>query len=125
MPSFNQVTLMGNLTRDPELRDAGGTAVCDLGLAVNRTWKNRDGEKQEEVSFFDITVWAASAENCAKYLSKGRAVLVSGRLLQDRWQDKESGENRSKVKVVASSVQFLGGKNDDAAKEDDGGEPPF
>ena len=107
--SINQVTLVGNLTRDPELRQAGDTSVTDLGVAVNDRVK-RDGEWQDEASFIDVTVWGKQAENCAKYLGKGSPVGVAGRLKQDRWQN-DAGENRSKVKVVAYTVQFLSSRN--------------
>jgi len=112
--NLNQVSLVGNLTRDPELREAGGTSVCDLGLAVNERIK-RKGEWQEEASFFDITVWGNQADACAKYLHKGSPVAVGGSLRQERWE--KDGQNRSKVKVIARTVQFLGGKNGDSDGE--------
>lgn len=106
MPSFNKVLLMGNLTRDPELRfTAGGAAVCSLGLAVNRKYKQGD-EWKEEVCFVDITVWGKQAENCAEYLSKGSAAFIEGRLHLNSWAT-ESGEKRNKLEVVANTVQFL------------------
>lgn len=102
MASFNKVILMGNLTRDPETKyTQGGQAVCNFGLAINR----KSGEK-EDVDFFDIEVWDKQAENCSTYLHKGNGVLIEGRLKQDRWED-ESGNKRSKIKIVASVVQFL------------------
>lgn len=111
MASVNVVTLVGNLTRDPELRHTkGGTAVCDLGLAVNEREKEGD-EWVERASFFDVTVWGNQAEACSKYLAKGKQVAVAGRLRQERWTN-DAGENRSKVKVVAQTVQFLGSKAD-------------
>jgi single-strand DNA-binding protein len=113
MASFNQVTLVGNLTRDPELRyTPGGTAVCDLSLAVNEKWKGKDGQMNEEVSFIDCTCWGKTAEVAAKYLSKGRSCLVSGRLKQDRWDDKTTGAKRSKIHVVVNVIQFLGAKGE-------------
>jgi len=111
--SFNRVILMANLTRDPELRyTGGGTAVCSLSLAVNRRVKKGD-RWEEEASFFDIVVFGKIAENSAEYLAKGRPVLVEGELVQRRWDDQE-GRKRSKVEVVANTVQFLGGRGDSA-----------
>ncbi len=109
MANFNKVILVGNLTRDPERSyTPKGTAMTKFGLAVNRVYTTETGEKKEEVSYFDITTWGRSAENCAQYLSKGRPVLVEGRLQQDRWDDKESGQKRSKIHIIAETVQFLG-----------------
>ena len=109
MSSYNRVTVMGNLTRDPELkRVKSGQAVVDLGLALNRTWMNESGERQEEVTFVDVTGWGKNAENAAKYLQEGRSVLVEGRLQLDTWMDSKSGQNRSKLRVVAESLHFLG-----------------
>lgn len=123
MPSFNQVTLMGNLTRDPELRyTPQGIAVCDLALAVNRKFTKKDGEMVDEVVFVDITCWNKLAEIAAEFLKKGRPLLVSGRLAQDRWEEEGTGKKRSKLLVVAETFQFLGsGSKDDAAPE--GGAP--
>jgi len=121
MASYNRVILMGNLTRDPELRyTPGGTAVANFSLAVNRRFKT-DDEVREEVDFFDIIVWGKQAENCSEYLSKGRPVLVEGRLQQNRWETSE-GQKRSKVEVVANSVQFLGSKSSDGSKGGRGAE---
>jgi single-strand DNA-binding protein len=112
MPSLNKVILMGNLTRDPEIKHtASGTAVGDIGLAVNRVTKDENGERREEVTFIDVTLWGRTAELAGQYLAKGRLVLIEGRLHLDQWQDKETGANRSKLKVVATNVQFLGGGN--------------
>jgi single-strand DNA-binding protein len=106
MASFNKVILMGNLTRDPEVRyTPNGAAVCELGLAVSRKF-NVNGQDRDEVCFVDIVVWNKQAENCGKYLQKGRPVLIEGRLQLDTWQNKE-GQNRSKLRVVAESVQFM------------------
>lgn len=113
MASVNQVVIVGNLTRDPELRSlSSGTSVCELGVAVNERYKSGD-EWQDRAHFFDITVWGAQGESCAQYLTKGRQVAIVGRLQQDRWEDKETGKNRSKVKITANTVQFLGGKPED------------
>ena len=107
MANYNKVILMGNLTRDPELRyTPNGTAVATLSLAVNRRYKVND-ETREETDFFDIVVFGKQAENCSEYLQKGRPVLVDGRLQQRRWETDE-GQKRSKVEVVAFTVQFLG-----------------
>ena len=114
MASFNKVILMGNLTRDPEVRYiSSGTAVCTLGLAVNRTWYDKKaGQKKEEVTFVDVTLWDRTAEVAGEYLSKGRPVLIEGYLKMETWQDKQSGGNRSKHVVVADSMTMLGGKDD-------------
>ena len=103
---MNSVNLIGNLTRDVQVRYVGenNTAIATLGIAVN---VNRG--KKEETLFVDVDVWGAQAENCSKYLSKGRKVGVTGRLKQDHWEDKETGQKRSKILVVADSVQFLSG----------------
>jgi single-strand DNA-binding protein len=107
MIGLNKVFLMGNLTRDPELRyTPNGTAVAGFGVAVNRRYTTKEGDRKEEVNFFEVEVWDKQAENCNEYLSKGRGILVEGRLRQDRWED-ESGNKRSKLKIVASTVQFL------------------
>jgi len=105
--------LMGNLTRDPELKAVNGkSSVLEMGLAINRTIKSDNGESREEVTFVDVTVWGRTAENVAKYLKKGSSALVEGRLQFDSWQDKATGQNRSKLRVVADSVQFLSSPKD-------------
>ena len=106
---FNKVILMGNLTRDPETRTTpSGQSVTNFSLAVNRTWKGTDGQQQEAVSFIDCVAWGKPGEIIAQYLGKGRAVLVSGRLDQRSWDDKESGQKRSKVEVVVEDFNFVG-----------------
>lgn len=106
--SFNQVVLMGNLTRDPELRTTpNGTSVCGFSLALNRSYRDSGGEWQEATDFIDIVAWGPLGERVAQYLSKGRAALVSGRLQQRQWE--QDGQKRSKVEVVANDVTFLGG----------------
>ncbi len=118
MPSFNSVVLMGHLARDPELRyTPQGSAVCDFAIGMNSRFKRKDSDELvEEVTFVEITAWNRTAELCAEYLKKGRLVLVCGFLKQDRWEDTESGAKRSKVKVVAREVQFIGkGSQDDAS----------
>jgi single-strand DNA-binding protein len=109
MASLNKVLLIGNLTRDPELRyTPKGTAVAKFGIAVNRTWKNDSGEKKEEVTFIDIDVFGKTAENAGQYLKKGRPVLVEGRLKLDQWDDKQTGQKKTRLGVVGDSLQFLG-----------------
>jgi len=134
MASFNRVILAGNLTRDVELRHIpSGTAVADVGLAVNDRVKRGD-EWVDEVSFIDLTLWARQAENAAEYLSKGSAILVEGRLKQETWEDKEGGK-RSKLKVVVDQFKFIGGKSGSPKSEEkketvsagvsEGGDIPF
>jgi single-strand DNA-binding protein len=109
MASFNKVILMGNLTRDPELRyTPKGTAIAKVGLAVNRVWTNEAGEKKEEVTFVDVDIFGRTAENVGQYMRKGRPMLVEGRLKLDQWDDKQTGQKKSKLGVVAENVQFLG-----------------
>ena len=111
MANLNKVLLMGNLTRDPEVRyTPKGTAVTELGIAVNRIYTGENGEKREEVTFVDVTVWGRTAENVGEYLRKGRPVFIEGRLQLDSWEDKQSGQKRNKLKVVADNVQFLGSR---------------
>lgn len=109
MASFNRVILMGNLTRDPEVRYiASGQAVTELGLAVNRQWTDRNtNERKEEVTFVDVTLWGRTAEVAGEYLSKGRPVMIEGRLQLDQWEDRESGQKRSKLRVVGESMTML------------------
>ncbi|MCC8180665.1 MAG: single-stranded DNA-binding protein [Planctomycetes bacterium] len=112
MAGFNRGILIGNLTRDPELRyTPQGTAVADLRLAVTTVRGRSGSERKEETLFIDCTVWDRQAETCSEYLSKGRPVLVEGRLIEDQWQDKETGERRSRIKVYVQNVQFLGGRD--------------
>lgn len=107
MNSFNKVILLGNLTRDPEVRYIpSGTAVASFAIAVNRRYK-QGTETKDEVSYFDIVVFGKQAENCGQYLNKGDAILVEGRLQQRRWDDKDSGQKRSKIEVVAQAVNFM------------------
>jgi single-strand DNA-binding protein len=109
MASFNKVILMGNLTRDPELRyTPKGTAIAKVGLAVNRVWTNEAGEKKEDVTFIDVDVFGRTAENVGQYMRKGRPILVEGRLKLDQWDDKQTGQKRQRLGVVAETVQFLG-----------------
>jgi single-strand DNA-binding protein len=111
MASFNKVILLGNLTRDPEVRyTPKGSAVCDLGLAVNRVYTLDNGEKREEVTYVDITLWSRLAEIAGEYLKKGRPVFIEGRLQLDTWDDKQSGQKRSKLRVIGESMQLLGSR---------------
>jgi single-strand DNA-binding protein len=113
MASLNRVILMGNLTRDPELRYIpSGAAVASFGLAMNRVYTTQDGERKEETCFVDIDAWGKTAENCANYLTKGRLVLIEGSLQYRSWET-EDGQKRSKLNVRAFSVQFLGGRREE------------
>ncbi|AWI08364.1 single-stranded DNA-binding protein [Ereboglobus luteus] len=112
MASFNQVILIGNLTRDPELRvTPRGTSICQFGIAVNRTYKDESGNSKEEVNFFDIEAWGKQGEVISKFMSKGRPIFVQGRLKQDSWEDKATGQKRSKVKIVLEGFQFIGSRD--------------
>ncbi len=108
MANLNKVMLIGNLTRDPELRHTPkGTAVADIGLAINRVWMNEQNVRQEETTFVDITLWGRQAELAQQYLTKGRGAYIEGRLQMDTWDDKATGQKRSKLKVVGENLQFL------------------
>lgn len=111
MATFNKVILLGNLTRDPELRyTPQGSAVCEFALALNYVYTNKQtGQKVEEVSFIDIVAWGKTGEICAEYLKKGRQVMIEGRLKQDRWEAQD-GKKMSKVRVTAENVQFVGSR---------------
>jgi single-strand DNA-binding protein len=111
MASFNKVILLGNLTRDPEVRyTPKGSAVCDLGIAVNRSYTLDSGEKREEVTFVDVVLWSRLAEIAGEYLKKGRPIFIEGRLQLDTWDDKQSGQKRSKLRVIGETMQLLGGR---------------
>ena len=102
---------MGNLTRDPELRyTPKGTAVAKLGLAVNRTWRNADGQQQDETTFVDVDAFGKQAETLGQYMQKGRPILVEGRLKLDQWEDKNTGQNRSKLGVILEKIFFCRGR---------------
>lgn len=123
MANYNKVILMGNLTRDPELRyTPAGKAVANFSIAVNRRYRT-DDQVREETDFFDIVVFGKQAENCSEYLSKGRPVLVDGRLQQRRWET-DDGQKRSKVEVVAMTVQFLGSRGQENSRSTGGGDEP-
>ena len=116
MASFNKVILVGNLTRDPEVRyTPKGTAIAKLGLAVNRTWKTETGETKEEVSFVDVDAFGRQAEVIGQYMKKGRSLLVEGRLKQDTWEDKNTHQKQSKLKVVLESFTFIDSNRSDTA----------
>ena len=126
MASYNLVVLMGNLTKDPELRyTSGGAAVCNFGLAVNRKYTDGNGDKQEDVTFIDVVCWNKLAEACAEYLHKGSPAFVEGRLKQNSWET-EDGSRRYKHEIVARSVQFLSNgrpSQDEGETEEDDGVP--
>lgn len=117
MASFNRVILMGNLTRDPEVKTLpNGSSVGQIGLAVNRTWFDKGAnQKRDEVTFVDVTLWGRDAEVAGEYLAKGRPVLIEGRLTLDSWEDKKTGEKRSKLKVTAEKLTLMGSRSDSAA----------
>lgn len=118
MANFNHVTLVGNLTRDPEVRyTPKGSAVCDFSIAVNRVWYNDSNQKQEETTFVDCSAWAKTAENMAKFTAKGLPVLVDGRLQQESWEDKATGQRKSRLKVIAENVQFLAFRDSGEARQ--------
>ncbi len=111
MANFNKVILAGNLTRDPELRyTPKGTAIARIGMAINRTWKSDTGETKEEATFVDVEAWGRQAEVIAQYVKKGRPLLVEGRLKLDQWEDKNTHQKQSKLRVVLESFSFLDSK---------------
>src|SRR4051812_21815325 len=113
MPSLNKVLLMGNLTRDPELRvTPKGTPICQFSLAINRSFKLESGEKREEVTYVDVEAWGKQGETIAKYVTNGRPLYVEGRLRLDQWEDKNTKEKRSRMKIVLEQFEFLGTKGD-------------
>ena len=117
MANFNKVILAGNLTRDPELRyTPKGTAIAKLGMAINRSWKAETGETREEVTFVDADAFGRTAEVIGQYLKKGRPILIEGRLKFDQWEDKNTKQKQSKLRVVVEGFQFL-----DSGKGDGGG----
>lgn len=128
----NKVILIGNLGKDPEVRyTSGGQAVASLRIATSRSWTDKaSGQRKEETEWHDVEVWGKQAEQCGEYLAKGRQVYVEGRLKTDKWQDKQSGQDRYKVKVVADTVRFLGGGGGGGARasrppsDEMGGPPP-
>jgi single-strand DNA-binding protein len=132
MPDLNRVQLMGRLTFDPELRRIpSGTAVTELRMAVNRSWQGREGDRREEVLYIDVTAWDRQAETCCQILRKGSLIFVEGSLRMDQWDDKTTGEKRSKIRVQADRVQFLdsrrgeGGQGYGGAGDEEYGAPPM
>jgi len=121
MASFNRVILAGNLTRDPELRyTPKGMAIAKLGLAINRTWKNEAGETKEEVTFVDVDSFGRQAEVIAQYFKKGRPILIEGRLRLDQWDDKQTGQKRSKLGVVLEGFSFVDSNRGDGGGSSEG-----
>ena len=123
MAGFSKVILVGNLTRDPQVRyTPGGMAVSDIGLAVNRTWFDKQtNQKKEDVTFVDVTLWGRTAEIAGEYLAKGKQVLIEGRLQLDSWDDKETGQKRSKLKVVGENMTMLGSRQEGGGGRGPGG----
>lgn len=131
MANLNKVMIIGNLTRDPEIKyTPKGTAVADIAIAVNRTYTGPDGQKKEEVTYIDVVLWERLAELAGEYLKKGRPVFIEGRLQMDTWDDKATGQKRSKLRVRGESMQFLGSRDGSGgapgapsggSDEDDGG----
>lgn len=120
MASFNKVLLMGNLTRDPALKYLqSGTALVEFGIAVNRRWKDQDGEEREEVAFVDCAAFGKTAEVIDQYFTKGKPIFIEGRLKFDQWEDKNGGGKRSKLSVIVDHFQFIGARDDDGEKRDE------
>lgn len=115
MASLNKVLLIGNLTRDPELRylTGGNSAVCEFGIAINRRFMQASGQEKDETCFLEIVVWGKQAETCSRFLQKGSTVFIEGRLVYDQWTEKDTQKKRSRVRVTAERVQFLSGRRDD------------
>ena len=125
MANLNKVMLIGNLTRDPELRyTPKGTAVAEITLAINRNWTNEQGQKQEDTTFVEVTLWSRNAEIAQQYLTKGSPCYVEGRLQLDSWDDKESGKKRSKLRVIGENFQFLPTGNKTGGGGGGGGQAP-
>ena len=128
MASLNKVLLIGNLTRDPELRylTGGNSAVCEFGIAINRRFMQASGQEKDETCFLEIVVWGKQAETCSRFLQKGSTVFIEGRLVYDQWTEKDTQKKRSRIRVTAERVQFLSGRRDDQGApgemppEDDG-----
>lgn len=118
MADLNEVRLIGRLTRDPELRStAGGQTICTFGLATGRRYKGQDGEMREETTFVDVTCWGKLAETVPRYMKKGSQLFVGGRLKFDSWEDKQSGQKRSKLSVTAENIQFLDAPADNGQQQ--------
>ena len=111
MPNLNKVMLMGNLTRDPEIKKyPQGTAIANFGIAVNRNYSTEGGEKREEVTFIDLEAFGRTAEIIGEYFKKGRPIFIEGRLKLDTWDDKQTGQKKSKLRVIVDSFEFLGSR---------------
>ena len=118
--NINRVVIVGNLTRDPELRHTpSGTAVCSLRIAVNTRRKDESGQWADKPNYFDVTVWGQQGENCAQYLSKGRPAAIDGRLEWREWEAKDGSGKRQTVEIIADSVQFLGSREGGGGAADD------
>lgn len=125
MANFNKVMLMGNLTRDPDVRfTPKGTAVAEIGLAVNRSYKDDNGRQFDETTFVDITLWGRVAEIVGEYCRKGRPLFVEGRLQLDSWDDKQTSQKRSKLKVIGENIQLLGGDRENQGEQRQERRPP-
>ncbi len=123
MANLNKVMLIGNLTRDPEIKyTPKGMAIAQLGLAINRNWTNDGGEKQEETTFVDVDLFGRLAEIAGEYLKKGRPVYIEGRLRLESWDDKQSGQKRTKMKVVGEQLQLLGSRDGGGSESKGGGD---
>ncbi len=122
MPSLNKVFLMGNLTRDPELRYIPGSnsAVCEFGIAINRRFVQAGGQEKDETCFLEIVVWGKQAETSARFLQKGASVFIEGRLVYEQWTERDSQKKRSRIRVNADRIQFLNARRDDAGMAPDG-----
>lgn len=121
MANVNKVILIGNVTRDPEVKfTSKGSAVTDIGLAINRTFTLDSGEKREETTFVDIELWGRLAEIAGEYAKKGRPVYIEGRLRMDTWEDKTSGQKRSRLKVVGENLQLLGSRSESTSRSHGG-----
>ncbi len=121
MANVNKVILIGNVTRDPEVKyTPKGSAVTDIGMAINRNYTLDNGEKREEVTFVDVTFWGRQAETLGEYVKKGRSIYVEGRLQLDTWDDKQSGQKRSKLRIVGDTFQFLGSRSDGGSSRSGG-----
>jgi single-strand DNA-binding protein len=117
MANLNRVLLIGNLTRDPEVKyTSRGTALAEIGLAINRVYSRDDGEKKEEVTFVDVTLWGKQAKVAEQYLAKGRSCFIEGRLQLDTWDDRQTGQKRSRLRVIAENMQMLGGRSPNSSQ---------
>ncbi len=121
--NYNRTILGGNLTRDPELREAGNVTVCDFGIATNRQYTDKSGEKKQETAFIDVSAFGRQAEVIAQHLSKGDPILMEGRLVSDRWETRE-GERRQKLKVTLEKFSFVGGRRNQEGSQNHGTDTP-